>query len=172
MATITNLKQTSPEQLRRIIEDNRITIKKASSTRYEVVCPKCDKPRAYIYFNQGNRTIECNRQENCNFSQSLWDYIAERHGYSNKEMTRYINQLLGYEFKDFANEQTGNVTKTNNVHKEEKAPETLEKVIEDKPIKTQEEIAEEQKFFKACHQIFTGYLQEQNNEQVAFSLRY
>ena len=172
MATITNLNQTSPDQLRKIIEDNRITIKKANSTRYEVVCPKCDKPRAYIYFNQGNRTIECNRQENCNFSQSLWDYIAERNGYSNKEMTRYVNQLLGYEFKDFANEWTGSFTNANNVHKEQKAPEILEKVITDKPIRTQKEIAEEQKFFEACHQIFTDYLQEQDNEQVAFSLRY
>ena len=172
MATITNLNQTSPDQLRRIIEDNRITIKKANSTRYEVVCPKCDKPRAYIYFNQGNRTIECNRQENCNFNQSLWDYIAERNGYSNKEMTRYVNQLLGYEFKDFANERAGSLANANNIHKEQKASEILEKVITDKPIRTQEEIAEEQKFFKACHQIFTDYLQEQDNEQVAFSLRY
>lgn len=172
MATITNLNQTSPDQLRKIIEDNRITIKKANSTRYEVVCPKCDKPRAYIYFNQGNRTIECNRQENCNFSQSLWDYIAEKNTFSNKEMIRYINQFLGYEFKDFADEHAGSIANTDNFYKEEKAPEIPEKVTTDKPIRTQEEIAEEQKFFKTCHQIFTGYLQEQDNEEVAFSLRY
>ena len=147
MATITNLNQTSPDQLRKIIEDNRITIKKANSTRYEVVCPKCDKPRAYIYFNQSNRMIECNRQENCNFSQSLWEYIASRHGYSNKEMIGYINELLGYEFKDFTNEHAGSIANTN-VHKEEKAPEIPEKVTNDKPIRTKEEIAEEQKFFK------------------------
>jgi len=172
MATITNLNQTSPDQLRRIIEDNGITVKKTTSTRYEVVCPSCDKPEAYIYFNHGNRVIECNRKENCNFSQSLWEYIASRHGYSNKEMTKYINQLLGYEFKDYADEQAGSITNANNIHKEEKAPETLKKVITDKPIRTQEEITEEQEFFKACHQIFTGYLQEQDNEQVVFSLRY
>jgi hypothetical protein len=87
-------------------------------------------------------------------------------------MTQYINELLGYDFKDFVNEQAGSLTNANNVHKEQKAPEILEKVITDKPVRTQQEIAEEQKFFKACHQIFTGYLQEQDNEQVAFSLRY
>lgn len=175
MATITNLNQTSPEQLRKIIEDNKgVTIKKTTSTRYEVVCPSCNKPEAYIYFNQDSRVIECNRKKNCNFSQSLWDYIAVQRGYSdsNKDMIRYINQLLGYEFKDFTNKRTENFTAANNVHKEEKAPEILKKVTNDKPIRTQQEIAEEQKFFKACHQIFTGYLQEQDNEQVAFSLRY
>jgi ssDNA-binding Zn-finger/Zn-ribbon topoisomerase 1 len=172
MATITNLNQTSPDQLRRIIEDNRITIKKTDSTRYQIICPECNKAEAYIYFNQGSRVIQCNRQKNCNFSQSLWEYIASRHGYSNKEMTQYINELLGYDFKDFVNEQAGSLTNANNVHKEQKAPEILEKVITDKPVRTQQEIAEEQKFFKACHQIFTGYLQEQDNEQVAFSLRY
>jgi DNA primase catalytic core len=172
MATITNLNQTSADQLKRIIEDNGITIKKTDSTRYQVICPECNKPEAYIYFNQGSRVIQCNRQKNCNFSQSLWEYIASKHGYPNKEMTGYINKLLGYEFKDFVNEQVGSLTNANNVHKEQKAPEILEKLTTDKPVRTQEEIAEEQKFFKACHQIFTGYLQEQNNEQVAFSLRY
>lgn len=143
MATITNLNQTSPDQLRRIIEDNRIIIKKTDSTRYQIICPECDKPEAYIYFNQGSRVIQCNRQKNCNFSQSLWEYIASKHGYSNKEMTGYINELLGYEFKDFANEHAGSIANADNVHKEEKAPETLKKVITDKPIRTQEEITEE-----------------------------
>lgn len=172
MVTITNLNQTSPDQLKRIIEDNRITIKKTDSTRYQIICPECDKPEAYIYFNQGSRVIQCNRQENCNFSKSLWDYIADRRGYSNKNMTRYINEMIGYKFKDFANEREGSFTNANDVHKEQKVPETLEKVTTDKPIRTQEEIAEEREFFRTCHQIFTNYLHEQDNEQVAFSLRY
>ena len=172
MATITNLNQTSPDQLRRIIEDNGITIKKRDSTSYQIICPECDKSEAYIYFNQGSRVIQCNRRENCNFSQSLWDYIAERRGYSNKDMTRYVNEMTGYKFKDFVDEQEGSFTNANDVHKEQKAPEPLEKVTTDKPIRTQEEIAEEREFFKHCHQIFTNCLQEQDNEQVAFSLRY
>lgn len=172
MATITNLNQTSPDQLKRIIEDNRITIKKTDSTRYQIICPECDKPEAYIYFNQGSRVIQCNRQENCNFSKSLWNYIADRRGYSNKNMTRYINEMIGYKFKDFTNEREGSFTNANDVHKEQKTPEPLEKVTTDKPIRTQEEIAEEREFFKTCHQIFTNYLHEQDNEQVAFSLRY
>ena len=110
MATITNLNQTSPDQLRRIIEDNGITIKKTDSTRYQVICPECDKPEAYIYFNQGSRVIQCNRQKNCNFSQSLWEYIANKKGRSSEEMTKYINELLGYEFKDFVSEQAGSFT--------------------------------------------------------------
>jgi len=172
MTTITNLNQTSPDQLRRIIEDNGITIKKRDSTRYQIICPECGKPEAYIYFNQGSRVIQCNRQKNCNFSQSLWEYIANKKARSSKEMTKYINELLGYEFKDFVSEQAGSFTNADNVHKEEKAPEILKKVTTDKPVRTQEEITEEQEFFKACHQIFTGYLQEQDNEQVVFSLRY
>jgi len=172
MATITNLNQTSPDQLKKIIEDNRITIKKTDSTRYQIICPECDKPEAYIYFNQGSRVIQCNRQENCNFSKSLWDYIADRRGYSNKNMTRYINEMIGYKFKDFTNEREGSFTNANDVHKEQKPPEPLEKVTTDKPIRTQEEIAEGREFFKTCHQIFTNYLHEQDNEQVAFSLRY
>ena len=172
MATITNLNQTSPDQLKRIIEDNGITIKKTDNGRYQIICPECNKPEAYIYFNQGSRVIQCNRQKNCNLSQSLWEYIASKHGYSNKEMTGYINQLLGYEFKDFTNEQAGSFTAANSPHKVKKEHEILEKVITDKPVRTQEEIAEEQQFFKACHQIFKECLEEQDNEQVSFSLRY
>jgi DNA primase catalytic core len=172
MATITNLNQTSPDQLKRIIEDNGITIKKRDSTRYQIICPECNKPEAYIYFNEGSRVIQCNRQKNCNFSQSLWEYIANKKGRSSKEMTKYINELLGYEFKDFVSEQAGSLTNANNIHKEQKVPEILEKVTTDKPIRTQEEIAEEQQFFKACHQIFKECLEEQDNEQVSFSLRY
>ena len=87
-------------------------------------------------------------------------------------MTRYINEMIGYKFKDFANERERSFTNANDVHKEQKAPETLEKVTTDKPIRTQEEIVEEREFFKTCHQIFTNYLHEQDNEQVTFSLRY
>ena len=90
-------------------------------------------------------------------------------------MTRYINEMIGYKFKDFTNEREGSFTNANDVHKEQKTPEPLEKVTTDKPIRTQEEIAEEREFFKTCHQIFTNYLHdlyEQDNEQVAFSLRY
>ena len=172
MATITNLNQTSPDQLKRIIEDNGITIKKRDNKCYQIICPECNKAETYIYFNQGSRVIQCNRQKNCNFSQSLWEYIASKKGYSNKEMTGYINQLLGYEFKDFTNEQTVSYTAANSPHKIKKEPEILEKITSDKPIKTQEEIAEEQRFFKHCHQIFTDCLHEEDNKQAAFSLRY
>jgi DNA primase len=172
MATITNLNQTSTDQLRRIIEDNGITIKKTDNGRYQIICPECNKAEAYIYFNQGSRVIKCNRQKNCNFNLSLWEYIANKHGYSNKEMTEYINQLLGYEFKNFTNKQAESFIPTHNVHREQKAPELLEQVTNDKPIRTEQEIAEERKFFEACHQIFTGCLHDQDNEQANFSLRY
>jgi DNA primase catalytic core len=172
MTTITNLNQISPEDLRKIIEDNQIIIKEKSSTYYKVICPNCNKPKAYIYFNQGTRTIYCNRKDKCTLNKGLWDYIAENRGYSNKDVTRYINQMLGYEFKD-SNNQQGQSSETHHIIREaRKEAELLEETITDKTTKTPEKIAEEQEFFKRCHQIFIDCLNDQDNEQVAFSLDY
>ena len=50
---------------------------------YLLTCPKCNKKEAYIYDNKIH--INCNRQNNCSYSQSLWDYVQERNGLSNQE---------------------------------------------------------------------------------------
>ena len=165
MITITNLNQTSPAELRKIIEDNGIIIKGITTRNYKVNCPNCDKPEAYIYFNQGTRTIDCNREDNCNFKENLWDYIANKRGFSTKDMTRYINQMLGYEFKDL----NGGVTSYTPIDNKTKLITTPPVT---KPLKTIEEIEEERGFFNCCHQIFINCLNDQGNEQVAFSLEY
>ena len=165
MSTITNLNKTTPEELRKIIEDNGIIIKGITTRNYKVNCPNCDKPEAYIYFNQGTRTIDCNREDNCNFKENLWDYIANKRGFSTKDMTRYINQILGYEFKDHKGDDN---TYTPIIDK----PELITIPPVTKPLKTIEEIEEERAFFNCCHQIFIDCLNDQDNEQVAFSLEY
>lgn len=165
MTTITNLNQTSPAELRKIIEDNGIIIKGITSKSYKVICPDCDKPEAYIYFNQGTRTIDCNRENNCNFNENLWDHIVNKRGFSTRDMTRYINQILGYEFKDLKGE-TDIYTPINDKPKLITTPSVT------KPLKTIEERKEEQSFFNYCHHIFIDCLNDQGNEQVVFSLEY
>ena len=165
MTTITSLNQTSPAELRKIIEDNGIIIKGITTRNYKVNCPNCDKPEAYIYFNQGTRTIQCNREDNCNFSEDLWDYIANKRSFSTKDMTRYINQILGYEFKDL----NGGVTSYTPIDNKTKLITTPPVT---KPLKTIEEIKEERGFFNCCHQIFINCLNDQDNEQAIFSLKY
>ncbi len=165
MTTITSLNQTSPSELKKIIEDNGISIKGTTNKSYKVICPNCDKPEAYIYFNQGTRTIHCNRENNCNFNEDLWDYIANKRGFSTKDMTRYINQILGYEFKDLKGE-TDIYTPINDKPKLITTPSVT------KPLKTIEETEEEQSFFNCCHKIFIDSLNDQDNEYAIFSLKY
>lgn len=165
MTTITSLNQTSPVELRKIIKDNGIIIKGTTNKNYKVNCPNCDKPEAYIYFNQGTRTIKCNREDNCDFSEDLWDYITNKRSFSTKDMTRYINQILGYEFKDH---NGGDNTYTPIIDK----PELTTTPPVAKPLKTIEETEGERGFFNYCHQIFIDCLNDQRNEQAVFSLKY
>ncbi|CAF3761679.1 unnamed protein product [Rotaria magnacalcarata] len=80
-------------------------------------------------------------------------------------MTRYINQILGYEFK---NHKGGGDTYTPIIDK----PELITIPPVTKPLKTMEEREEEQSFFNCCHQIFIDCLNDQGNDQIAFSLKY
>ena len=176
MSTITNLNKTTPEELRILLEAAQVKIKKKANDRYELYCPNCTKPEAYIYFKGGTRTIKCNRSEKCGFKEELWQYISNKQGIdpnNNLEMLRYINQTLSHEFKELKYEQNGNrnASKTfiSKVPEIDKTP----------PAKTIEELEQEandtakkQKFFKACNQIFTDTLNNQDDPQVAFSLKY
>ena len=128
MVTITNLNQISPNQLKRVIENSSLTIKKTANTHYQIVCPECNKAEAYIYFNQGNRVIQCNRKNKCNFSQSLWEYISIKNNYSSKELTRYINELLGYEFNDFSNKRNEQLVNRPNLHHQQTRHQNLHKL--------------------------------------------
>ena len=176
MSTITNLNKTTPEELRILLEAAQVKIKKKANDRYELYCPNCTKPEAYIYFKGGTRTIKCNREENCGFKEELWQCISNKQGIdpnNNLEMLRYINQTLSREFKELKYEQNGNRNASKTFIS--KVPE----IGKTPPVKTIEELEQEandtakkQKFFKACHQIFTDALNNQDDPQVAFSLKY
>ena len=176
MSTITNLNKATPEELRILLEVVQVKIKKKANDRYELYCPNCTKPEAYIYFKGRTRIIKCNREENCGFKEELWQCISNKQGIdpnNNSEMLRYINQTLGREFKELKYEQNGKRNASKTFIK--KASE-----IDNTPLtKTTEELEQEannkvlkQKFFKDCHQIFTDTLNNQDDPQVAFSLKY
>lgn len=149
MNTITNLNHTSSEELRQLLEIQGIVIKKTAGTHFLIECPSCKKPEAFVYYNQGTRNIKCNRGNNCGLNVELWHYIAEKQGIdaSNKfEILKYINEMLGREFKQ---EQAENY----NIEKEERN--------------------KEQKFLADCNQIFFNTMNnDKENEQVLFSLMY
>jgi replicative DNA helicase len=176
MSTITNLNKTTPEELRILLEAVQVKIKKKANDRYELYCPSCTKPEAYIYFKGGTRTIKCNREENCGFKEELWQCISNKQGIdsNNKsEMLRYINQTLGRNFENFTQEQNADWHASKTFISQE--PE----IAMTPPAKTIEELEQEandtskkQKFFKACHQIFTNNLNNQDDSQVTFSLKY
>jgi len=149
MSSITNLNQTTSEELKQLLEIHGIIIKKAANDRFIIVCPSCEKSEAYIYHNQGTRTIKCNRDNNCTTEIELWHYIADKQGIdpnNNFEMLKYINEILGHEFKQEQNENY-------NAEREERN--------------------KEQKFLTDCNQIFFNALNNNNgNEQVSSALVY
>jgi DNA primase catalytic core len=60
---------------------------------YLLTCPKCNKREAYIYDNKVH--ITCNRLNNCSYSTSLWDYLQERNGLSNRETLVELAKMAG-----------------------------------------------------------------------------
>lgn len=146
--TITNLGETTPDQLRKLLEDNGIPIVKTVNDRFIIKCPECDKNEAYVYFNRKNRVLTCNRENNCANEVSLWDYIADKQGINANDglkMLEHINQTLGLEFNR-ANMEHYNALR--------------------------EEQDKEQEFFRKCHQIFSNALRNEDDPKVAFSLAY
>lgn len=176
MSTITNLNKTTPEELRILLEAVQVKIKKKANDRYELDCPNCKKPEAYIYFKGGTRTVKCNREEKCGFKEELWQCISNKQGIdpnNNLEMLRYINQTLSREFKELKYEQDSNrnarktfISKASEID-ETPTTKTIEELEQEA-----NDTAKKQKFFKACHQIFTDALNNQDDPQVAFSLKY
>ena len=149
MNNITNLNQTSSQELKQLLELHGIIIKKAANDHFIIICPSCAKPEAFIYFNKGTRNIKCNRENNCGTEIELWHYIANKQGIdasNNFAMLKYINEILGYEFKQ----------------------EQVERYNTER-----EERNKEQKFLTDCNQIFFNALNDsKNNKQVSFSLMY
>jgi len=101
--TINSLSQTNGIQVRQLLENCGVTIKKEISGRFEVICPECNsnKKYAFIEFKNEKRWLKCNRNNNCGYNQSLWDLVAEKQGLSTDDkpkMLEYINNILGQEF--------------------------------------------------------------------------
>jgi hypothetical protein len=71
--TINSLSQTNGIQVRQLLENCGVTIKKEISDRFEVICPQCqsDKKYAFIEFKNEKRWLKCNRNNNCGYNQSL-----------------------------------------------------------------------------------------------------
>ena len=63
-----------------------------------LTCPSCGKREAYIYLN--SHLIICNRQNNCGYKKSLWDWTAARYGYGQKETFAHLARLAGISLDD------------------------------------------------------------------------
>jgi len=63
--------------------------------RYVVECPECNKKEAYIY--KGSSWINCNRQNKCGYSGSLWDYIQTRDSLDPHNTLLKLGDLSGVE---------------------------------------------------------------------------
>ncbi|HSA34668.1 MAG TPA: toprim domain-containing protein [bacterium] len=64
-----------------------------SGDHYILTCPSCGKREAFLYLN--SHIIICNRQNNCGYRASLWDWTAARYGYGQKETFAHLARLAG-----------------------------------------------------------------------------
>jgi len=63
-----------------------------------LTCPDCGKREAFLYLN--SHIIICNRQNNCGYKKSLWDWTAARYGYGQKETFAHLARLAGITLTD------------------------------------------------------------------------
>ena len=71
---------------------------KKYSSYYKITCPICGKKEAYI----PNRItlkpiIICNRKNKCAYTSSIWNYLKDSRGLSNKEILHLLAEYAGYE---------------------------------------------------------------------------
>lgn len=78
--------------------------------RYVVECPECNKKEAYIY--KGSSWINCNRQNKCGYSASLWDYIQTRDSLDSHNTLLKLGELSGVEIPKSNNFDPGAYKKT------------------------------------------------------------
>ena len=64
---------------------------------YLATCPFCNNKSAYIY--ESSIYINCNRINNCSYSQSMWSYLQEKKGLSNQETLFELAKIAGYSLK-------------------------------------------------------------------------
>lgn len=68
-----------------------------SGSSYKLNCPSCGKRRAYYY---PGKSIRCNREESCNYSSSIWNYLIEYQGMRKKEVVQAVCSAVGVEPPD------------------------------------------------------------------------
>ena len=69
-----------------------------SGDHYILTCPSCGKREAFLYLN--SHLIICNRQNNCGYKKSLWDWTAAHYGYGQKETFAHLARLAGVTLDD------------------------------------------------------------------------
>ena len=102
--TITKLKETNGDQVRKLLEANGVTGIKVVGKRFDMCCPACEKPEAFIDYQGDHRWIKCNRGNNCGYNSGLWEFIAQKQSIDsndNKKMLEYINYTIGQEFTTY-----------------------------------------------------------------------
>lgn len=107
--TIKKLKETNGDQVRKLLEANGVTGIKAIGKRFDISCPACEKPEAFIDYQGDHRWIKCNRGNNCGYNIGLWEFIAEKQGIdgnNNQKMLEYINYTIGQEFTAYEQDTT------------------------------------------------------------------
>lgn len=68
---------------------------KRTGLAYMLKCPLCEKKRAFIY--EGGHLITCNRRNDCGYSSTLWDYVANKEGHTSPQQTlQALASLAGY----------------------------------------------------------------------------
>ncbi len=55
---------------------------------YQLACPNCEKREAYVY--KGSSHINCSRLNKCGYSISIWDFLQQERGWSNRETLEYL----------------------------------------------------------------------------------
>ena len=97
-------------------------------SNFLLTCPECGKREAFIY-KEGKPYIKCNRENNCSYGASLWDYIREKEGLSQGDTLKRLAQLAGIELPrgEFS---------TKDIEERNKKGNALEKLLE----KAQEEL--------------------------------
>jgi replicative DNA helicase len=68
---------------------------KRTGLAFTLKCPLCEKKRAFIY--EGGHLITCNRRNDCGYSSTLWDYVANKEGHTSPQQTlQALASLAGY----------------------------------------------------------------------------
>ena len=99
---LTNTNNLDKYQLKKLLEYNGINIIKDHGNYYQITCPNCKEPEAFIEYLEEKRWIQCNRQNNCSkdgkaYNKKIWNFIAEAQGLEendNSKIVQYINETL------------------------------------------------------------------------------